>query len=242
MELMERPTNFKPVMQIALYEAKDSNNHFFHAMAAELFPQAGGAPVSGAWRDLREEDVVALRKAFNAMGGTGNTGLLPESVLAVKPGGVCWWTKAARRPLLLTDKLAKECGLPADATCMWPALLFVASQGGVSVFALGDNVRPEAITELLRPPFWNVRGGSGSICWGSSPIRARLEQGVSEYIKEVEATFFLSQFAHLWGRDNRLKEMSLAEAWSEAQHKPFPVQNLRPVGRCLAEILNLNCF
>lgn len=229
------PTDFQPLYEIAIYKAAGFGKEFYHALAAKLHPRAEGV-VRGPWRDLSESDVVALRGAFATMGGAASWGVLPERVLAVKPGGCCWWTEAARRPLYLSDSLAEKTGLPVDAECHWPALLFVADMGRMLCFALPESRRPAPDTPLLLPPLWNIND-TGGVCLGSARLTRRAQDGADAFVRDAEDAFFLSQFSHIYGNKARLDRMEIQEAWHAAREGGFPVEAILPANMSLAHLL-----
>jgi PRTRC genetic system protein B len=227
--------DYFPVFEIAVFEAEAHGESHHHALVADL-RQGPSGTVRGPWRDLSEGDVVAMRKAFSTMGGASSWGLIPEQVLSLKPGGCCWWAKAARRPLHLTESLAASCGLPTQAECNWPALLFVSDQFSLRCYALPENRRPGPDTEILPAPLWNMYL-NGGVCLGSARIERGAGEGAREHILDAENAFFLSQFSHLIGADERMKGMKLHEAWLIAQDKPFPTERIISSGTTLATLL-----
>lgn len=223
---------YVPKFLVSLYEAENvsprGRSTSVDSCRALVAPchKVGERVVPGAWSDLAEKDIPALRKMLMSVGSSASCGILPERVLSVAPMGFAWWVPAQRRDLLLTKRLAKESGLPRKIQANWPSLLFFSSGGELSVFALKAEARPDGETQAFVPPFWNVQA-SGAICLGSAP-RSEFSSA-KEFIRQSEESFFDSEFSHVWGDSQRFRTLSLADGWEAAQ-EAFPYDELLPCG------------
>lgn len=229
---MNKPTDFTPVAEVIIYRGKKVSTNgtpllqdtMYHALVADIINTENG-PARGAIKDITEEDVRTLRKVFNSLGSNMEIGLLPENVLATQPGGFVWWLPAQKRPIAFTSDLSESVGIKNGTVVSWPALLFMAKANGGStkVFAMKESKRPTGETELYKPPFWNVQP-HGSICFGSAQIDT--DTNAVNFIHSVEEAFFLSQFSHMYGSSQRLKKLTLDEAWKRATYKDFPSEQM----------------
>lgn len=227
MSKVVRPDDFRAFAELVLYRSSGPGQRDYYAVKQAPLYEKEGQLVRGELRDLTEYDVDTLRNIFNSVGSTFVSGLLPENTLAAKPDGFIWWTPAARRPLLLIDRLEKETGLESGIY-NWPPLLFMANAGYRCVYALRENARPSEESEILMPPFWNVTK-DGGICFGSA--RFENSRNAKELMGRMEKAFFDSQFSHVAGNENRFEEgLNLQDAWEEARERAFPVEKVFSCG------------
>lgn len=247
---ISKPTNFQPILEIALYraglqnmnESVDGRSEYYHALTASI-EVVNGVPVRGEWQNFRNEDAKLLREAFSSIRHFGKAGLLPSSILAAKSDGYCWWVPVTKRPLFLVEELAEKTGLEPDASCQWPGLIFISTATeGNKVFAYKDKSKPDANTELFKPPFWNVTP-NGSICFGTEDINRKLN--AADFVTSYEKAFFDSKFSYEAGEyagADRLDDLTLAEGWAKAAKGKFPVKKLKSAGMNLGELLAKHDF
>lgn len=111
----------------------------------------------------------------------------------------------------------------------YPAHLFVATRGGLAVYALPKDERPTAETPLLHSPILNVFL-NGQLCWGNiAKPRALTVAAIPEYERAV----FDSWSTHPnQGQESTIKgKGGLARLWDDLaarQAKRFPVNRLKP--------------
>lgn len=92
--------------------------------------------------------------------GKGSAFWVPERLLAIGASSIAWFVPAAVREMYFKNNNLNDLNgkrLPN------PALVFVASDHSLSVFALAENKRPDAKTPLYHAPFLNVYD-HGNIC------------------------------------------------------------------------------
>lgn len=80
-----------------------------------------------------------------------------------------------------------------SAVTQHPALLFIANGKERFVFALTDNSRPTADTQLYQAPYFNV-SNSGWICTGNVDVTSNPNAADIEHYETNE--FFRSRFTH----------------------------------------------
>lgn len=184
---------------------------------------AAGAPLSRA----------QLRHWTRTLGKSVQPEILPANVLVSHPDLLAWWVPEKVRPSYFA--LSKPpAGLKALAqrttlALPYPAHLFVATRGGLGVYALPENERPTAETPVLHSPVLNVFI-NGQLCWGNIPKPKTL--GVAS-IPDYERAVFDSWSTH----PNQGQELTVAgkgglvRLWDDLAARgarKFPVKRLKP--------------
>jgi PRTRC genetic system protein B len=156
------------------------------------------------------------------------TGLIPECVLFYDslPAGkykLIWYRPAQQRILHFTPNLNIRGGQA------WvPPMLYIASPGSLTVYALLQETRPDGETYLYRAPYHNV-DANGVVCLGSARAKkpAQTYDAVIAYWEEM---FWNSEFAHITGNESPVKG-NLNLLWQELIGNPitrFPLEELKP--------------
>lgn len=152
-------------------------------------------------------------------------GAIPKNIITVRntPGStlVAWRTKPQKVKLCFTESV----GL-ADMIAPVPAMLWVASNRGLSVYALKSNtVSLKAKGAVLIAPLPNV-DKSGNVCWGSGKWPSNIKY-YEDFIKQIELGFWESKFSHnMKGKTDKSKT-DLHQLWESLKDKDkFPVDQL----------------
>jgi PRTRC genetic system protein B len=150
---------------------------------------APGAPIT----------VAAIESLTRSLGRHLEASILPECVLAVSLTKLAWWTPSARRRIWFNpaDRPLKDDYKKLNGKFVWhPALLFVAGNRSLSIFALDSDRRPAAETKLCVAPYWNL-SPEGHMCNGNAPVP---DLASPSLIPKFEQAFFNSSFSHShWG-------------------------------------------
>ena len=190
-----------------------------------------GAPVLAAGRLLSVEGLRQIHKSLYRRQGLE---LLPAHVLAVSPEQLVWFEPMCERVMFFETADTFLQGL-SGVTCPHPALLFIARERSLKVFALSSDERPTAETEVYTAPYYNTT--SGGVCLGSTPLPATLSVGDTDNYSDA---FFHSAFTH--GTSERLLKGwggSYGEAWRTARERgAFPSEHLVPLDNQVADVIN----
>lgn len=152
-------------------------------------------------------------------------GQIPKNIITVRntPGStlVAWRTKPQKVKLYFT----KNVGLP-DMTAPVPAMLWVAQNNSLSVYALkSDRVSLKAKDAVLIAPFPNV-STSGGVCWGTGKWPKDIKY-YEDFIREIELGFWESRFSHNMKKDVKRSKTDLHQLWKSLKDKDkFPVDKL----------------
>lgn len=113
---------------------------------------------------------------------------MPENVISYAPACdfLMWWKPAGIQRLYFDKKLEIRSGLAPV-----PALLFAVLGMALNIWALKDNKRPDANTEIYHAPFFNIYEHSG-VCMGNTKLP---EQASPGSIDLWEKQFFDSAFS-----------------------------------------------
>ena len=95
-----------------------------------------------------------------------------------------WYTKAGKRQLYFSENLEIQSG-----TAEVPAMLWLATQRSLKIFALSSNRRPTEKTSLFYAPFFNVYE-NGNVCMGTVNIDIQNSASVEEFMEKWEDYFY----------------------------------------------------
>jgi PRTRC genetic system protein B len=192
--------------------------------------QKGGKPTIGTGAPMSE---AHLRQWVKMLGQHVKPEILPERVLVAHADLIAWWVPAHSRTayfhLSQPPKDAKALGQRTTVRVPYPPHLFVATRGGLAVYALPKDERPTAETQLLHSPILNVFL-DGQLCWGNIAKPRTLTVAA---IPEYERAVFDSWSTHPnHGQESTVKgKGGLTRLWDDlaaTQAKRFPVARLKP--------------
>lgn len=202
---------------------------------------ASGKPVNP--RPLTDGQAVRIAKALYSAKQRGQGthdylqpgGILPTTVLfltADEPRSVIWYTPEQRQSLFFVERL----GIPnGDASV--PALVWKASPGSLSIYAVADDDRPTRKTPLYRAPFFNVYG-DGQVCMGTVKLREDAPaRSLEAFMDGWEKAFFNSYFSHT--NNDQVARVPIVPLWQRliGGTTPFPTPCLTPTHHTLADLL-----
>lgn len=161
--------------------------------------------------------------------------ILPTNILHINTsenGSVLWFTKSMKRQLYFTENLE----IP-NGRAEVPAMLWLATQRSLKIFALANNRRPTEKTELFYAPFFNVYE-NGNVCMGTVDVNIQNSTSLEEFTKKWEDYFFNSYFSHLMNEHNPING-NCVSLWKSLINtkKPFPKETLRKANRTLKNLL-----
>lgn len=189
-------------------------------------------PVIGPGRCLTRE---ALDELVHKLAGTSQRrDIIPEGVLCSDSTRLAWWTPSALRPIFF-NTADKEFNKAVDGkNVRYPALVFVAKPGSLSVFAIPEDARPNADTKLYRAPFMNLYD-QGNMCAGDTRLP---EVVLTKDIPTWERSFFDTRFTHTNIHSGKLTtfEGGHTALWKAmVRAKRFPADALLPLKKTLEE-------
>lgn len=213
---------------ILLYENENkavATLHGIHAEAKTSIPRLSmGVPLD------KTEFAKVARQIAGAKDATVKHQLLPPNLLLADEAMLMWWLPSQKRRIHFATG-----NKPFDAAVngrevLHPGLLFQAAQGGLSVWALDKNERPQSSTRLWRAPYMNIYD-TGHLCQGTFrfPDDYRIEG-----IEQWERGFFETHFSHT-NIDARLLTKhpnghnALWQEMSKTRLKNFPASYLVPL-------------
>src|SRR5262245_17631330 len=123
----------------------------------------GGPPLLDAGEPLTRGFLETL---VRSLGNELPAAFLPGHVLIYSTSLVAWWEPARIRSMFF----APDCdGKTLDGNLFpHPPLVFAVRDGGLMVWALAENRRPEPDSHLYLAPYWNVYADD-RVCHGSMP-------------------------------------------------------------------------
>jgi PRTRC genetic system protein B len=155
-------------------------------------PDAGrpeSAPGSPSSRTAIAEIAEMLTKEGD---GPVRRELIPEHLLFADGATLIWWKPMHRAPIFFRTGRKEFDEAMNEATPCHPPLLFKATSGHISVWALGKNERPSLESPLFQAPYFNIYD-TGSMCTGNVRLPETMRQGA---IPAFEAGFFSTNFTH----------------------------------------------
>ena len=229
-------TLYHPKSALVFYQTNDKQQDTY----VEHFDMdSRGSPINAHPLTVREANVLA--KALQTENEVNKVflkpkGILPTNVLHINPssdnGSVLWYTKAQQRQLYFVGDLEIPNGV-ANV----PPMLWYATKGELSVYALKTDRRPTEDTPLHYAPFFNIYE-DGRVCMGTVDIDIKNSASLEEFIKAWEHYFFNSYFSHLLDGYNPIKG-NCVSLWKELVEtdKPFPTDALKKNNRTLKNLL-----
>jgi len=186
-----------------------------------------GRPINA--HPLSKAEVKKLRESLDGEEREHKTfyqskGILSPSVLYIgtcQNGSVVWHTPAMKAQVFFKDELTVPSGVA------WiPALLWKATQYKLTLFALQDDLRPQATTPLYCAPFFNMFQ-DGNVCFGTVNIDIK-GFALEEFIEKWQSYFFNSYFSHSIDNHNTITS-NLVQLWTMLVNsgKPFPLAELK---------------
>jgi PRTRC genetic system protein B len=185
----------------------------------------------------------AMNEIYKKLAGAQKVSrsLAPENLLCCEAGRLIWWTPSARRLIFFDTGNKKFDNEVGGKEVLHPALLFVAEERTLFVFALKSNARPNGKTPLFAAPYFNLYE-RGAMCAGSGRVPTGCN---AKDIPAWEKLFFETNFSHTnrdarklcrhpGGHDGLWREM----ARTRNAPKTFPAKYLTPDKRKVEDLLN----
>jgi PRTRC genetic system protein B len=226
-------TLYHPKTALVFYQTDERNKDTY----VEYFDMdKNGNPINA--HPLTEREAKVLAKSLNLTTKKQDflkpQGILSTHILYLNPsenGFVIWYTKAGKRQLYFSENLEIPSG-KAEV----PAMLWLATQRNVKIFALSSNRRPTEKTSLFYAPFFNVYE-NGNVCMGTVNIDIQNSASVEEFMEKWEDYFFNSYFSHLMNEHNPITG-NCVNLWKNLidTEKPFPKEVLKSANRTLKNL------
>lgn len=217
-------TSYELKRAILIYESRGSETAC--AATAHSIREVNGQPLIEPGEPVTLAGIEALA---SALGRQFQASLLPEHLLCLTARQMIWWCPASRRriwfkPAESKHKDADRLKQLNGKVVLHPPLLFGANEGGLHLWALKENRRPQANTPLFRAPYWNL-SPEGNLCIGSAAIPRELNPALLE---RYENGFFNSAFSHSnWGHPITRCPGGHAAHWEAMSHRLVEETNLK---------------
>jgi PRTRC genetic system protein B len=118
--------------------------------------------------------------------------ILPEHLLYSDATTLLWWKPAHVAPIFFRTGRKDFDEKVNGKLVSHPPLLFLATSGHLSLWALGENVRPGESSMLFQAPYFNVYN-TGSMCTGNVRLPDILRPAA---MGGFEEGFFSTNFTH----------------------------------------------
>jgi len=225
---------FYPVSALVFYQSKRRYGDTY----VEFFDMdKNGLPVNA--HPLTVNEAERLAKALRTKEEKEHTLLKPNGILKSnilyfdqRTEKAIWFSKAQRRRLFFTNAI----GIPSGIAHV-PAMLWIADRTSLSVFALGNDRRPTASTQIYNAPFFNVYE-NGNVCMGTVDVNIAKTVSLEEFTVTWEDYFFNSYFSHLMQGHNPVKGNGVL-LWESlvGTDKKFPLEVLTKSKRTIKELM-----
>jgi PRTRC genetic system protein B len=230
--------NYKPVVAISVYRSTDetSGNGKYYLESHDI--NETGQIMQG--KPLLQETIQDIVEVFfdERKNLSNVTGMLPENLLSfvLLPGGkykMVWFRPAEIKVIYFATALKIS-----TAKSWVPAMVYVADNFGLDVFALKTNARPKETTRLCYAPFFNVNT-DGAVCLGNAKVKIPTEKTYTNLMKYWEDLFWLSEFTHVNGNDTKtitqlqplwqkIMKSKCRFKWNESKElKQYPKLNIK---------------
>lgn len=167
----------------------------------------------GATHPLMKETIVNImdKMSVDVTDRLQFKGPIPKNIVTVRntPGNtlVAWITRPKKVKMYFTKKVGLK-----DITAPVPALLWVAQNNKLKVFAMkGERISLKTTNPLYRAPFSNTYS-DGGVCWGTGkwPNDSIYYE---DYIKKIELGFWESRFSHNMKNITDRSKTDLYQLW-----------------------------
>lgn len=200
-----------------------------------------GEAVIGPGQVLRVEELAELIRGLQNAPTARR--IQSERVLYSDAGMLMFWVPETRRPIFFRayeqKNKPRKINTISGTTVSHPPLLIVATPGHLYLFALAQNERPTASTELYRAPYYNLYE-SGLMCRGNVALPETMDPS-EEALKRWEDAFFLTNFTHSnYGNKNVVTYRGGHDAlWTSLAKsaRSFPTRSLIAIDRTVGKVL-----
>ncbi|MDR3008641.1 MAG: PRTRC system protein B [Sphingobacterium sp.] len=225
---------FVPKIALVMFEQQGGNDNRYYIERYDI--GLNGKPLNA--HPLTEQELAQFVEVFKSSTQSNldymvPEGILPENVLYLDPnnkgGLIIWYTKAQTKRLFFVDNL----NLKNDLAEI-PALLWCVRDHKLYLYALKDNCRPDASTQLYEAPFFNMYI-DGKVCLGTVSTDVSAAGSLEEFIATWQSFFFDSYFSHPISNS-----YALIELWQGllGTGRAFPKKQLKKVGFNLKKLLS----
>lgn len=180
---LQRPREWFPAHALVFYQKDSESMCLAHPVLTTY-----AKPELGAARPLSHEQKAAIIQSLGVRSFTATR----ENTLAVSANGSAWWRPPATAPLRFAAKYQGTEAISClnDIPVPLPGLVFIATHGRLSVYAVQGGTRPTPETMLCHAPFWNIFGNA-QVCQGTTIYPKEITPDAQE---AWEAAFFGSYF------------------------------------------------
>lgn len=210
-------TVYKPELAIMVYHGGDKKYYLESHTVNEEGHLMEGKPLLQETLDGIVDVFFDERKSRVQIGGYIPDNLLQYDVL---PGGkyrMVWYRPAEERVLHFSTALHMPSGKA------WaPAMLYVAENKSLAVYALKSDARPKQNTQLYKAPFHNIYS-NGNVCLGSAKTKKPDHNTYEAHMRYWEDMFWLSEFTHLNGNGNPTRT-NLTNIWKKLINSKRPIK------------------
>ena len=224
---------YEPYKALLIYKNAEKNNTYVEAFDIAQ----DGKPINA--HPLTIQESLSLAKALDTSEDLQTSfldpvGLIPKNVLYINRGRnafALWQTPTQKVRLLFKDGLS----IP-NGEAWVPPMIWKASRGTLSVYALNSNEPAAISTPLCQAPYFNIYG-DGKVCLGNVSISIPRDCGLEEFIRLWEIYFFNSFFSHTLG--NSPVKGNIVQLWQKLVNTdaPFPLEKLTPIKLTIKDLL-----
>lgn len=159
--------------------------------------------------------------------------LIQDHLVGMSYDACAWFVPAQPRPLLFSPDRDRATAELSGRVFPQPPLVFISRGRSLSVYALQENKKPSASTELYRAPYYNIFDND-VVCTGSATVPPGGDPNQTE---AWERMFYQSNFTHRAGQHVRWKTGGThRELWEEAERLGhFDPAWLVPAGKTLEQ-------
>jgi PRTRC genetic system protein B len=199
----------------------------------EVRRDTSGAPFLGEAHELTTDFVHHLAQG---LGTAIPNEILSENILVRTTETIAWWTPATVRTMFFAAHDPEAHKLNGQRYSQ-PPLVWKVHGRDLWVRALSEDHRPDAGTQVMIAPYWNVDGETGWTCQGS--MRSPDDIGVNT-TPLWEQAFYQSEFTHHTGtRRLTSHPHGFLGLWNglAGGRRTFPVKYLAPAKETLQEFI-----
>lgn len=216
----------QPKAALIAYENSEEKNYFLELRTIDNNGKMSeGMPVT-------YEFMNAIAENYSEIHSGTPFGIIPSNLLYAdsRKGHekYVWYNPPQRRMMYFKQSLNVE-----NAEYNLPGVVYVTTNDRLDIYAYKGD-KPEERTELFAAPFFNVTGAS--VCLGSTKLEKPTNPTYTDLLEYWEKRFWLTEFSHLGGGNNP-SVSNLVLVTKAAHNAPFNLEELKPLGKTLKNIL-----
>jgi PRTRC genetic system protein B len=206
-------SEYNPTLALVVYQHTIRTSEQQYYIESHCIDENGALMAA---RPLQQDTLQGIVDVFYNSHNTSSdiSGPIPGNLLyfSKMPGSkykMAWWVSEMKQHLFFTTETKIKSGYA------WiPPTLFVVNDNRLFVYAMKKNERPSPKTPIMIAPYYNL-SDSGLMCLGNAVVKKPAVKTFENTMQYWMDLFFLSEFSHESGTDNKVEGGNLDQVWKD---------------------------